>query len=88
VALYTRTKSLSSVSFLLKPNKERRRREIKRRRKQRREKKAQQTFNTEKMTTDRKCVLSRHRLVFDTSRARPSFLPLAATLCLFCFLLL
>jgi hypothetical protein len=33
------------------------------------------------MTTDRKCVLSRHRLVFDTSRARPSFLPLA-TLCL------
>jgi hypothetical protein len=40
VALYTRTKSHSSVSFSLKPNKERRRREIKRRRKQRREKKA------------------------------------------------
>lgn len=39
MALYTRTKSLSSVSFLWKPNKERRRREIKRRRKQRREKK-------------------------------------------------
>jgi len=72
VALYTRTKSLSSVSFLLKPNKERRRREIKRRRKQRREKKAQQTFNTEKMTTDRKCVLSRHRLVFEHI-ARSSF---------------
>ena len=34
------------------------------------------------MTTDRKYVLSRHRLVFDTSRARPSFLPLATLLSL------